>query len=377
MSIAQNDIEALKGYDIARAYCETALGQPVRKGRVPVFPCPFGAHTRPHLELADLGGVGITLCRACNRGGTVLDVAAAVLGVDVRRHFAACVREVAARVGYILHESPDGKVVRRRRGQHLPRPLCPAAPKPAEPQELPPQEQAEALHAVARARRNPQAMRAHAEALGLPLEDMMPLTDPTAAGSPGLLGLDAARRLLYIYTRRAADGVHVLMVKTRSTPAEVARGKPRFLCRGRKCALFGAQAARGAGDVYITEGESDALAVRAAFRQWLDYMAHNAPDIYPAVGELPTVLAKPDAGTFRAEWAAPLVAANVTLISDADAAGLEGARRTAAVLAAAGVRHLYRWTPSRGAKDARAALRAGCPMQLAEDILTNRKKIHP
>lgn len=52
-------------------------------------------------------------------------------------------------------------------------------------------------------------------------------------------------------------------------------------------------------------------------------------------------------------------------------------RYVSCVLAAAGVRHLYRWAPSRGAKDARAALRAGCPMQLAEDILTNRKKIHP
>ncbi|MGN0820406.1 MAG: toprim domain-containing protein [Akkermansia sp.] len=375
MTITQNDLEALKGYDITRAYCEAALGQPVRRGRVLVFPCPFGTHTRPHLELADLGGVGITLCRSCNIGGTVLDVAAAVLGMDAHRNFAACVREVAERVGYTLHDEPADRGVRRGRPRAALRPMRPAL-MPDEPQDLPPPEQEKALRAVERARRNPQMMQAHAEALGLPLADLLAHTDPNDAAA-GLLGLDESDHLLYVYTHRGSDGLHVLMVKTRSHPAEVARGVPRFLCRGRKCALFGADLARRGGgkDVYITEGESDALAVRAAFRQLLDYLSHNAPENYPGTGWMPAVLAKPDAGTFRADWATPFADTNVTLIADSDEAGLNGARKTAHVLYTAGADRVLLWTPSEGMKDARAALRLEYPMALAEDIFHNRKMI--
>ncbi len=129
--VLNTDIEALKGYDLTRAYCEAALGQPVRRGRVLMFPCPFGAHTRPHLELADLGGAGITICRACNKGGSVLDVAAAVLGLDVRRNFTECAREVAEKVGYVLHEEAAEKRTGSRRKRPAPRPviLPPRSPK--------------------------------------------------------------------------------------------------------------------------------------------------------------------------------------------------------------------------------------------------------
>lgn len=376
MRIPDTDIEALKGYDLTRAYCEAALGQPVRRGRVLMFPCPFGAHTRPHLELADLNGAGITICRSCNAGGSVLDVAAAVLGVDVRRNFTECAREVAEKVGYVLHEEGAEKRTGSRRKRPTPRKIHLTAPQPEKPQELPQEEQEKALRAVAYAHSHPQAMRAHAEALNLPAVEFLFHTDATEAAAQGLLGLDEAGRLLYAYTHREADGVRVLMVKTRSTPEEVARDKPRFLCRGRKQALFGADSAIGAGDVYITEGESDALAVRAAFWQFLDFVAHNAPDDYPAAEDLPAVVAKPDAGTFRAEWAAPLVGSDVTLITDADEAGQNGAQETARKLFSAGVRRVYHWAPTNGAKDARAALDPACPMLLAENILTNRKEIN-
>lgn len=375
MGILNTDIEALKGYDLTRAYCEAALGQPVRRGRVLMFPCPFGAHTRPHLELSDLGGAGITICRACNAGGSVLDVAAAVLGLDVRRNFSECAREVAEKVGYVLHEEGAEKRTGSRRKRPAPRPVHLTAPQPETPQELPREEQEKALRAVARAHSHPQAMRAHAEALNLPAVEFLFHTDAAEAAAQGLLGLDEAGRLLYVYTHREADGVRVLMVKTRSTPEEVRRGRPRFLCRGRKQALFGADSARGSGDIYMTEGESDALAVRSAFWQFLDFVAHNAPDDYPAAEDLPAVVAKPDAGTFRAEWAAPLVGSDVTLISDADEAGQNGAQKTAGLLFSAGVRRVYHWAPINGAKDARAALDPACPMLLAENILTHRKEI--
>ena len=369
MRIPDTDIEALKGYDLTRAYCEAALGQPVHRGRVLMFPCPFGAHTRPHLELADLNGAGITICRSCDKGGSVLDVAAAVLGVDVRRNFTDCAREVAEKVGYVLHEEGAKKGTGSRRKRPAPRKIHLTAPQPEKPQELPQEEQEKALRAVAYAHSHPQAMRAHAEALNLPAVEFLFHTDATEAAAQGLLGLDEAGRLLYVYTHREADGVRVLMVKTRRT------GKPRFLCRGSKQALFGADSAIGAGDVYITEGESDALAVRAAFWQWLDFVAHNAPDDYPDAADLPAVVAKPDAGTFRAEWAAPLVGSDVTLITDADEAGQNGAQKTAGILFSAGVRRVYHWAPMNGAKDARETLNPECPMLLAENILTHRKEI--
>ena len=387
---SQADLAALKAADTARAYAERVLGEPKREGAAWYFPCPFHAHARPKLRIdAAPDGAGLAVCKADGVQGDVFTLAAAVLGMDARRDFAACVQEVAEKTGYTLRADAPGdsrKPARRGRGGAWRRP-CPARVSLAVPQAaaggadaaplayLPADDEAAALEAVRRAAGNVEQMARHADALGLPLSALLVHTDIDDAAGLGLLGMDTAGRLLYVYTRRDDDGrVRVLMVKRRSLPDEVAQGAPRFLCRGSKQSLYGADAARGCGEVFITEGESDALAVRAAVWCFLDDWAHNSPDDFPQDG-MPAIVAKPDAGTFRAAWADALRGKSVTLITDADDAGREGARKTADVLHAAGVRRVFLWTPAGGAKDARAAFDMAHPCDLADDILMNRKEM--
>lgn len=389
-AFTQADLAALKAADTARAYAERVLGAPKREGAAWYFPCPFHTHARPKLRIdAAPDGAGLAVCKADGVQGDVFTLAAAVLGLDARRDFAACVQDVAEKTGYTLRADAPAdsrKPARRGRGNARRRP-CPARVPLAAAQNaagradgaqveyLPADEEAAALGAVRRAAGRPDLMARHADALGLPLSALLVHTDIADAAGLGLLGLDAAGRLLYVYTRRDDGGrVRVLMVKRRSLPDEVAQGAPRFLCRGSKQSLYGADAARGCGEVFITEGESDALAVRAAVWCFLDDWAHNSPDDFPPDG-LPAVVAKPDAATFRAAWADALRGKSVTLITDADDAGREGARKTAAVLRAAGVRRVFLWTPAGGAKDARAAFDMAHPCDLADDILERRKEL--
>lgn len=389
-AFSQADLAALKAADTAREYAARVLGAPKREGAAWYFPCPFHTHARPKLRIdAAPDGAGLAVCKADGVQGDVFTLAAAVLGMDARRDFAACVQEVAEKTGYTLRADAPGdsrKPARRGRGGAWRRP-CPARVSLAVPQAaaggadaaplayLPADDEAAALEAVRRAAGNVEQMARHADALGLPLSALLVHTDIDDAAGLGLLGLDTAGRLLYVYTRRDDGGrVRVLMVKRRNFPDEVAQGAPRFLCRGSKQSLYGADAARGCGEVFITEGESDALAVRAAVWCFLDDWAHNSPDDFPQDG-LPAVVAKPDAGTFRAAWADALRGKSVTLITDADDAGREGARKTADVLRAAGVRRVFLWTPAGGAKDARAAFDMAHPCDLADDILMNRKEM--
>lgn len=387
---SQADLAALKAADTARAYAERVLGEPKREGAAWYFPCPFHAHARPKLRIdAAPDGAGLAVCKADGVQGDVFTLAAAVLGMDARRDFAACVQEVAEKTGYTLRAAAPGdsrKPARRGRGGAWRRP-CPARVSLAVPQAaaggadaaplayLPADDEAAALEAVRRAAGNVEQMARHADALGLPLSALLVHTDIDDAAGLGLLGMDTAGRLLYVYTRRDDGGrVRVLMVKRRNFPDEVAQGAPRFLCRGSKQSLYGADAARGCGEVFITEGESDALAVRAAVWCFMDDWAHNSPDDFPQDG-IPAVVAKPDAGTFRAAWADELRGKSVTLIQDADDAGRAGASKTADVLRAAGVRRVFLWTPAGGAKDARAAFDMAHPCDLADDILMNRKEM--
>ena len=389
-AFSQADLAALKAADTAREYAARVLGAPKREGAAWYFPCPFHTHARPKLRIdAAPDGAGLAVCKADGVQGDVFTLAAAVLGMDARRDFAACVQEVAEKTGYTLRADAPGdsrKPARRGRGGAWRRP-CPARVSLAVPQAaaggadaaplayLPADDEAAALEAVRRAAGNVEQMARHADALGLPLSALLVHTDIDDAAGLGLLGMDTAGRLLYVYTRRDDGGrVRVLMVKRRNFPDEVAQGAPRFLCRGSKQSLYGADAARGCGEVFITEGESDALAVRAAVWCFLDDWAHNSPDDFPQDG-LPAVVAKPDAGTFRAAWADALRGKLVTLITDADDAGREGARKTADVLRAAGVRRVFLWTPAGGAKDARAAFDMAHPCDLADDILMNRKEM--
>jgi len=382
MNLTSADITALKSPDVLHAYCRAALGAGKQVGRLMFYPCPYGAHSRPKLEVSERDGVGVAMCRACDRGGTVYDVASGVLGLDARKDFPAVVQAVADAVGYVLRDdAPEmPRKSHRKRKTGFSRPLgAVAAPAPAHPVEkpleyLPSDEEAAALDSVRHAAASPDALAWWADRLGLPLDVLMFHTDIQEAAPFGLLGLDERGRLLYVYTHRPAadEPVRVVGVKTRNLPG----AEPRFLMRGSKQTPWGWDAVDSAGLVFITEGESDALAVRAAMWAWLDDWAHNEPDTYPDADVLPVVVGKPDAGTFREAWARRLVGKDVELIVDNDDAGRKGAEKTAGILRAAGVRRVFMWTPPAGAKDARAALDATRPWLLADDLLENRKEIH-
>ena len=381
MNLNPADVVALKAPDVLHAYCRAALGAGKQTGRLMFYPCPWGAHSRPKLEVSERDGVGVAMCRACDRGGTVYDVAAGVLGLDARKDFPAVVQAVADAVGYVLRDDAAEmpRKCNRKRKTCFSRPLgAVAVPAPARPVEkpleyLPPDEEAAALDAVRRAADNPARMKEHAALLGLPLDVVMFHTDIQEAGALGLLGLGKGGRLLYVYTHRPAAGepVRVVGVKTRNLPGV----EPRFLMRGSKQIPWGWDAVDAAGLVFVTEGESDALAVRAALWAWMDDWAHNEPDSFPAADAWPVVVGKPDAGTFRDTWARLLVGKDVVLIVDNDEAGRKGAEKTAGILRAAGVRRVFVWTPPAGAKDARVALDAARPWLLADDLMENRKEL--
>lgn len=106
---SQADLAALKAADTARAYAERVLGAPKREGASWYFPCPFHTHARPKLRIdAAPDGAGLAVCKADGVQGDVFKLAAAVLGLDARRDFAACVQEVAEKVGYSLRADAPG-----------------------------------------------------------------------------------------------------------------------------------------------------------------------------------------------------------------------------------------------------------------------------
>ena len=381
MNLNPADVAALKAPDMLHAYCRAALGAGKQVGRLTFYPCPWGAHSRPKLEVSERDGVGVAMCRACDCGGTVYDVAAGVMGLDVRKDFPAVVQAVADAVGYVLRDDAAEMPRKGRRkgktgfsrslGAVAAPAYAPAVDRPLE--YLPANEEAAALDAVRRAAENPARMAEHAALLGLPLDAVMFHADIQEAGALGLLGLGKGGRLLYVYTPRPAAGepVRVVGVKTRNLPGV----EPRFLMRGSKQMPWGWDSVDAAGLVFVTEGESDALAVRAALWAWLDDWAHNEPDSFPAADAWPVVVGKPDAGTFRDTWARRLVGKDVVLIVDNDDAGRKGAEKTAGILRAAGVRRVFVWMPPDGVKDARAALDAARPWLLADDLMENRKEL--
>ena len=364
----------MKSPDVLHAYCAAALGGGRRFGNVWKYPCPFGAHSRLKLEVAERNGRGVALCRACNAGGNVYHIAAAVLGLDARRDFTRCIEEVAERTGYRL--TPETDTPRRAaRPRHTPpaRPSMPHTPAaPPAPAYLPPEDEAAALAAVQRAADSPQEMAAHAAALGLPLDVLLFHTDIKEAAPYGLLGLTAGGLLLYVYTARDEAGVwRVTSTKTRNAPGK----EPRFIQRGSKAGLWGAGTLQTAPPrrVIITEGESDCLALRAAFWDWATIWAHESPETFPDMASFPLVLAKPDAGTFRASWAAALKGVDVIIAADNDEAGRKGARATAQTLRAAGCARVYTWSAPAPHKDARAALNPARAWELAIHMMNHKK----
>ena len=214
MILSPADIAALKAPDVLHSYCRAALGAGKQVGRLTFYPCPWGAHARPKLEVTERDGVGVAMCRACDTGGTVFDVAAGVLGLDVKRDFAAVVQGVSDAVGYVLRDDNTGtpQKTHRKRKAGFSRPLGVVAPPvqktPAErPLEyLPADEEAAALDAVRRLAGDADAQARFAALLGLPVDVLQYHTETQEAAPLGLLGLGKGGRLLYVYTHRPAAG---------------------------------------------------------------------------------------------------------------------------------------------------------------------------
>ena len=372
MKYERASVEALRGYSVLREYCRAVLGPCERAGGVEKHPCPFGVHSRAKLEIADKGGQGVALCRACNRGGSVFDIAAAVLGCDVREDFLRCVEEVAEKTGAALVRGENLKARGRQRKRNAAvEAACSSGcvkRRETPPACLPPEEEAAAFEAVRRAAASP-SLDGFAVELGLPVDVLRAHADLEHVGL-GLLGLSAAGRLVYVYTGRDESGNwRVLMTKERGRPGE----EPRFRAHGKKSSLWGACSVGDAARVIITEGESDALALRASVWSWMDLWAHADPATFPDFSTFPVVLAKPDAGTFRAQWANDFCGRDCIIAADNDEAGRLGAQRTAGILRSVGVRRIFLWSPPGAYKDARAAFDLSRPWSLIESVFTEKK----
>lgn len=382
MIISETDKQALRAPDVLHAYCRATLGEGKRVGRQMFYPCPYGAHTRPKLEVTEKNGVGVCLCRACNnQGGDVFNVAAGVLGLDARKDFEAVAKAVADAVGYVLADSGENPRKKGHRGRKAGfsrvggigtrKAISPAVEShAAQPLEyLPPDEEARALEAVERLRNTPGAIAQFAQELNLPAWIIHAHTDIQECASLGLLGIDRRGRLLYVYTHTPADSdrVRVLGVKTRNPKGS----EPRFLMRGKKQALWGADFAAGASVVIMAEGESDTLAVRASYDAWEEQERTTRPAEFPLSDELPAIVARPDAGTFLDSWARAYRGKRVILLADNDGGtGEKGAKATAEKLKNAGVRRVHIWMAPDGCKDARDVYDTARPWALFESIIS-------
>lgn len=380
MNISPEDINALRAPDVLHDYCRSVLGAGKRVGRLMFYPCPYGSHTRLKLEVTEKDGCGVAMCRACNRGGTVYDIAGSVNGLDPRKDFARCVQAVADAVGYTLtdtgNENTPKKGNRRRKSTFSTRSgvsTLPAMQTPAEkPLEyLPADEEKKALDNVRRLSACPDMQARFAEMLNLPPWIIQSHTDIQECACRGLLGVDEQGRLQYVYTHCPEDDapVRVHLVKTRCKEIPWGKNKKFRIPPGKsKSRLWGADDAALASVVILTEGESDALAVRASLECWLEEWTQEETTPPPRVA----VLARPDAGTFKESWTHVLRDKAVILLTDADDAGQQGANRIADMLHSAGVHVVECWQPQDGRKDARTAFDKNKPADLMRDIITRK-----
>lgn len=367
-------IEELKQPQYLHAYCSAALGGGRQEGKIWKYPCPFGTHTRLKLEVDEKNGVGVAICRACNKGGTVIDIAAANLGLNVKTDFIRCVEEVAEKTGYRLTKEKqtmyNSNSVRIHKKMTSPVSVQPQT----SPKYLPHDEESKALAAVKRANENPDRMKSHADELGLPVNLLLSHTDIAKYAPAGLLGLTPEGLLLYVYSVMDESGnIRIQSTKRRNFPGM----EPRFIQQGSKNGLWGASliSTYQCRRVIITEGESDALALRASCRSWYNIWKRENPETLPTATVFPVILAKPDANTFKPEWALPLRGLDVILACDADSAGEKGTERTIETLQAAGIKRIFTWRPPASHKDARSAFDINNPHLLIEDIMTHKIRI--
>lgn len=367
----QKDIDALKTLGAMHAYCERMLGAGSIHGSTTYYRCPWGNHEQDKLEIREWKGKGNCKCWACNQQGDIFDLAAVVLGLDLQTGFREIAKHVAQETGLPLRDEVGHYIVEEDTTRTLNQS---SKQKIKEHRRLPkPKEMTEraALQAVKYAADNPHAMLNYAELLSLPHEVLMEHTKLANADN-GLLGIDHSGHLLYLYSYRDdADSVRVLAVKQRGMPYESTRF--RWLRHHPSQSLFGVHAVEKSKIVILTEGESDALAVRASLGAWLEYMALEAPEKEDKLENMFAVVAKPSAHISGVEWALPLRGKDVIMCVDNDNAGIEGAKGTIERLRSVGACRVYVWSPSDGKKDARSMYCQRQPDALMTDIIRKKK----
>lgn len=364
-SFSQADIDALKQAGPMISLLERYAKPRGAVNGQPRFTCPFHEHkhpNKPHLRVEERGGRARAIC---DTYGVVGDVFALLEQLEGIHSFPEQVRMVAELTGYHLRGSSPRAPRAPRRGR-----LKPPAPAAPQQQQEEPQghvfteeEDIAICMSTDDAMEQPGFLRNLSEELGITASTLEFYLQPRPPhcfrrklrSCDTLLGVSDKGRLLYLYYEPGPDGdARLVMVKERNQPGRT----PRFICRGRKRCLWGMGAARDAQEVFITEGESDALALADSLNEARYQLAFPAMEYEPGsvndTFDRIAVVAKPDAGTFREEWAAAMRGKRVILVRDNDEAGLRGAQDTARKLHEAGVEEVYCWAPPEGYKDARA-----------------------
>lgn len=419
-----SDLTDLKTPEALNEYCRRKLGNPIQKGKISVYPCPLGTHTRPHLEVSDYQSGGRWKCWACDRGGDIFDLAAIMEGLDGSREFQKVVTSVCNELGIAVpadfqRNAPEGR--RKRHGAHpvsFTKKAVTASQKhvtasqnaPQEPQFLNPRDEAALEECRCRLRDNGDMAAALMKELGLNPCLAIPCTDSTL-GMP-LLGMSPDYRLLYLYTARDKDGnIRYTGAKLRRRPGQANlklflkegewiygqsmdpsgvnpdTGAPEGGCKfisviGRLFEPWGMEAARRKRTLVITEGESDCLAfldclewTREAYQKDVDPET-NAPyedEQGSFEGLIPGVIAIPGVNGFKTGWNSFLTGKRIFLAMDSDKAGRGAAAKLKELLTLAGCAVLD-WCPPSPYKDARTVLiEEGAPF-LAMSLLGTTNK---
>ena len=363
----EEDIKKWKQFDVLYNYCEKKLGPGIQKGNLFLYPCPWGFHFTKKLEIKELKDGGKYSCWSCDKHGDIFDLVAELSGKS-KPSFSEKVELVLNDKDIDKPSSESQEDCKVKQGDP-----CHSLTRPVKEKKVLMTEE-EVWQSVQRAAEYSWVMRNYANKLNLPMEILMAHTDINNADR-GLLGLNKYRKLLYIYTNRDDSGK--LLIHGVKQRADKQKG-PRFFwaISHRPQKLFGEQSIKGSETVIITEGESDALAVRASLSAWLEHEHFENSDGYDEYEKQFAVVAKPSAHISGQEWALPLHNKSVILCVDNDEAGKEGANQTIEFLKTIGVLNVYTWIPPTGKKDARATFCKEKPDELIINIIMNKTKAY-
>lgn len=374
----------LKTPEALNEYCRRTLGTPFRRGGMMIYPCPFGTHSRPKLQVSAYQGGGRFKCWSCDRGGDIFDLHAGINTQDVQRDFPDVFRGVCDVLGVRTPDEGTLPPICRRTGRARPVPFPAVAPPTDSLCFVSALDEVELDTCRERLQNDlPLAGELLGE-LGLSPWLALPCTDRTT-GWP-LLGATEDRRLAYLYQADDDAG------NTRYTGMKLRRrdkhanpcmklvnghwkaygtmnpipSNPhgiRFMWPiGKAGVPWGIHSAYGKRFMVVTEGESDCLAVlevmeyfREIYQQDVDPdTGHPHEDTHGRLeAMIPAVVSLPGASGMKTGWDTLFAGKNVILALDADKAGRESAAKLRERLTVAGC-VIRNWTPPY--KDARNML---------------------